>query len=203
VALINELLKYSKEQSQAVIVILIGLIIIGTISGGLWIQNLRSDLSEKEALQEERLKLTEERYRNSFADVATRFLTLEDIVKNLETTVYSYKDNLDQIANEIKDIVLSREINLEKRNKLISLSNNISNYTVQIMRGIEETKSSLNWDSRVLRRLARYREPPPMAGNGEEIVIIMLFFFLILTVLMLILIIIVMKIRYKRKLKKI
>lgn len=53
--LIGELLEYEKKHSQVIVVILLGIIITGSISGGLWIKQLNSIIAEKDKLAEQRL----------------------------------------------------------------------------------------------------------------------------------------------------
>jgi hypothetical protein len=199
--LISELLNYSREHAQTIIVILIGLIVIGSISGGLLIQNLNSSLSEKETLQRERINLIEERYRTSFAEVASKFLKLEDRVRKLGAETVRMETICFNMAKEISNIAQSEEINSENRNKLNSLSNNLSNYTGQILEKRGEIVSELDYDERVFRRLKVYNVPPP--GFNGITLFLPAFYSLLLLVLVLIFSIVFLTIRYKKKLRKV
>lgn len=52
---IDQFFKYSQEHPKQFIMLLLGLIMIGSISGGIWISNLTGVLSEKDELQQQRI----------------------------------------------------------------------------------------------------------------------------------------------------
>jgi Tfp pilus assembly protein PilO len=56
VGLLEEILKYSNRHAESVIVILLGLIVVGSSGGGMWIHNLQEEnrLTEREFQLKER-----------------------------------------------------------------------------------------------------------------------------------------------------
>ena len=109
--LLEELLKYSKEQSQAVIVILIGLIVVGSIGGLLRIQTLNSNLSNSEKVQKERIgvlndkiSVLKERMKSHEDSYTSEIKELKEKVDQLEISFSAVKDSIGLIVNEIENI---------------------------------------------------------------------------------------------------
>ncbi len=71
---LDTLIKFSDAHARSVIVILIGIIVVGAIGGGLWIQSLKASLNEHEEIKDSRIELIEERYRLGYASMAIKFM---------------------------------------------------------------------------------------------------------------------------------
>ncbi len=99
---LESILRYSEENSRSIVVILIGLIIIGSTGGGFWIRSLQTNLSEKDRLVNERLKLIEERYKSEVHKIRSEFRTLHIRFSEMVSVFNQYKDNINNLTSLIK-----------------------------------------------------------------------------------------------------
>jgi hypothetical protein len=121
-SLIEELLKNSKKHSQLITLILLGIIIAGSIAGGLWIQNLNSILAEKDKLEEQHLKLIEERYRADLASKNLEYKSLELTINRVEQSTIASTSRMAQIANEIEGFAKNGNLTKEHKGQLLDLT---------------------------------------------------------------------------------
>ncbi len=135
------LFEYSKKHPQGVIVALLGIIIVGSVAGGLWIQNLRSSLEEKEKIFDARIRLTEERLQKDIIAIRranTVFMQQAEVIKKSGTEISS---QLPILLALVKDVRYVRAVphSVAKRLEIaISESEKSTNtFTQALMRSLE------------------------------------------------------------------
>lgn len=146
-SLIEELLKYSNKHSRVIILILLGIIISGSIAGGLWIQNLNSMISEKDKILEQRIKLAEK--ETSLASSA-QILSQRELNLDIMTILSKYELSMQSSANELKDlakefegIARSSKTTPQIRAQLLSYSKSLTDKSASISKEVGLIRSSI------------------------------------------------------------
>lgn len=109
--LLEELLKRSKDHAQSVIIVLIGLIVVGSIGGGIWIHNLQGALEDHDKLAQQELQEREENYDAQIANFKLRLGNLEDHIQGLEAAIQSQSDVVDTAIKKFEELSSSRSLN--------------------------------------------------------------------------------------------
>lgn len=135
----DSLLNYSKEHSQGVIVSLVGVIAVGTVGGGLWIQSLKSALTETEKLKNERIEIISEKHERAVEVLQQDFDMLRRRLSELESTFYTYQDTLSVLVT----IILQTEgIQQDVKQRLMFLYEEFSKESWRFQR---ENESARIW----------------------------------------------------------
>lgn len=131
---LDKLLEYSKEHSQSVIIVLVGLIIIGGFSGGLYIQNLLNIWNENDKLSAKQIQIIEERYKKQFGDISSEYKKFKLRVAELRSTFDACQEALEAIAKRVDQIAETKELPLSDKSYILSLSKKISDQVQFISR---------------------------------------------------------------------
>lgn len=83
----EEILKYAGERPKTVIVILLGIIAVGSIGGGIWIKNLQSGLEARDKYFSDRLVWIEEKWGRDSRILRQQNSVLRTEVKHLRAGI--------------------------------------------------------------------------------------------------------------------
>lgn len=151
--MLSEILKSVNENPKTVILILIGFIFIGSVSGGLWINNLHDSLEQTRKIADDRLKVIEDINRNKLlesklnlklaaTDVAETELQIKDsidvLIQNLEKTI-SKNDKLSEVDKKL----LISEIKQKLSNFKVSFSGQIDKAMIPLVTAFSGNSISL------------------------------------------------------------
>ncbi|ETR65526.1 MAG: hypothetical protein OMM_06018 [Candidatus Magnetoglobus multicellularis str. Araruama] len=143
-SLIEKLLEFTEKQSKSVVVALFGIIVAGSIGGGLWIKSLLSTIEYKDSYISERLTLAEERYHSKYLGLKKENLILTEqitilrshlpkvnesiilIDKYLTANNISNKDFIYIEINKLKDMSIKIDESLSKSDEISKLSHEIA-----------------------------------------------------------------------------
>lgn len=190
-SLIEEVLKYSNRHSRVVILILLGVIISGSIAGGLWIQNLNSVISKREKIFEQRIQLLEKEHGLGLAsrDLSRRgsyqeiMLTLE----KLELSARRSADELRSLAKDLEAVANSKGTTPQARKSLIGYSTALNSQAEQITKELELAKGEVQqWMKET--GVGGVALAPPLSGRlfGPPIFLLALILLVAVTVFILI-----------------
>jgi predicted unusual protein kinase regulating ubiquinone biosynthesis (AarF/ABC1/UbiB family) len=136
------LLEFSKKHSEQVIATLLGIIIVGSIGGGLWIKSLQSTLAEREALTEERLELIEERYRTNFYALSKRVNDVETQLAQLVETFEGLEPTLINVSQRLSEMSSDQQLPDYHRTALATMSDEVSAAANDVRSAIDELSAS-------------------------------------------------------------
>lgn len=105
-SLLEKLLDRGSEKPELVIATLIGVIVVGSLGGTLWIHSLQSALSERDALFRARLVSIEERHANEVSAERTKNAILQAEAEALTSSIAPLDSTLDTMAQSLE--VLAR-----------------------------------------------------------------------------------------------
>lgn len=152
--MLEEVLKYSKTHSTTVIVALLGVMAVGSIGGTLWIQNLISALAEREHLNSDRLRLVEERYRNRYATLHSRYEVLGRKVSKLVSRVQALNQSVNQLSE-------TRRLDRPLKHTLRNVVADLQNQTEELTNSATSTEGAVRDGVRDIDFAVPYRVPPP------------------------------------------
>lgn len=159
-SLLEELLRYSKHHAQTVIVVLIGLNLVGSVGGWLWIQSANSNLSVMQNLQNQRLAEIEERYRTSFADAASKYDRLCSNLEKLEKRLNSHKDTVGFISRKIAALVQSKAMPSILKERLFPISRSLDESMSSLSKEVEVVTRELKLEEQHFAPMRKYKYPP-------------------------------------------
>lgn len=113
--MLDEILKSVDDKPKTVILILIGFIFIGSISGGLWINNLHDSLNQTRILAEDRLKVIEDINRNKLIESKL----------NLKLAANDVADAELQVKDSLNALIVSLESTISTNTKLSEVDKQI------------------------------------------------------------------------------
>lgn len=158
--MIGEILKYSKEHSQGVIVFLLGLLVIGSTCGGIWINNLHDSLEQTQKIADERYKLIAESNQNNLSSTKLNAkIAAFDIVyaeRQIRDSLYILKSEL------VNDIMETKDFSIEEKQKMtekvkrtidgfnINFDKKIDKAVSPLLTGNQDIPSSLNHNSLIM-----------------------------------------------------
>ncbi len=116
--MLDEILKSVDDKPKTVILILVGFIFIGSITGGLWINNLHDSLNQTRILAEDRLKVIEDINRNKLIESKLNLKLAANDVVDAELQV---KDSLNALIVSLENTI-STNTKLSEVDKQILIS---------------------------------------------------------------------------------
>ncbi|HEY0763008.1 MAG TPA: hypothetical protein VGD61_11625 [Pyrinomonadaceae bacterium] len=142
-SLIEELFKHSEKNAQLVSVILLGVVIAGSISGGLWIQKLNSILAEKDKLEAQRLVLMEERYQNQLSAIKLKYQSVDLQIGKLGLIMESATTKMDEIAKDLRNFATSQKVEPQSKEQLKFLSEKLTDQASRLSVDLEASRSAI------------------------------------------------------------
>src|SRR3989304_4373305 len=125
-SLLEQILKLPKKNSPVVISILLGIIIIGAMWGGLWINSLQNTLAERDALANATLSLIEERYKTNFNSLALRVDKAEIQLAEFHKLFGKIEPQLTSVSQRLTEMSSDSQMPSNHRATLKQLSDEIS-----------------------------------------------------------------------------
>src|SRR5690242_15348005 len=97
-AALDPLLKFVDERPKPTLIALMGVIVSGSVAGGLVIHSLENQLSTREQLEKARLALVESKYENKFAEISANVAKLKSRVDDLAIETDYTRETLHKVA---------------------------------------------------------------------------------------------------------
>jgi hypothetical protein len=139
-SLIEEVLKYSNKHSRVVILTLLGVIISGSISGGLWIQNLNSLMSEREKIFEQRIQLLE---KEQGLGLASRELSYRGVYQEVMLTLEKLELSAQRSADELRGVAKGLEAVANSKGTAPQARKNLTDYSTVLNNRAEQSTKEL------------------------------------------------------------
>lgn len=158
--LLEEVLKYSKTHGAAVIVVLVGVIVVGSVGGGLWIQNLNSALEQKDSLANQRATLVEERYRNRYSELNSRYRTLVQQATTLRESVQTHQAQVLSASQELTDLATVSKLDRAARDRLLKQSELLKVSAEKLLRNTETDTKDVEGAGRDMQFADAFDHPP-------------------------------------------
>ncbi|MEM8610424.1 MAG: hypothetical protein AAGF93_00285 [Cyanobacteria bacterium P01_H01_bin.105] len=105
--LLEKLLELYEDQSKTLVIVLLGIVIAGSIGGGLWINSLQSSLNQQQALREGRIEYINERYRTLIVKASDEH---KEVIKGYEifkANILASFEKTKRVANQLDSAVSS------------------------------------------------------------------------------------------------
>ncbi len=158
--LLEQILKLAKKNPEVIIAVLLGIIVVGSVGGGLWINALQSTLTERDALVQERLKLIDERYKTNLyllsgkvSNIDTKFNQLKQDFQLSSSTIIGASQKLDSISSD-------PQISDANRSSLSAMSRQLSTAVSKIDSDITALDEHVGALSKEVAPFKNYGLPP-------------------------------------------
>lgn len=147
-SLIEALLKYSNKHSSSIIVTLLGIMIVGGIGGGLWIQNLNSVIVERNKLEEQRLALADERQGTALAATRLQHQSLnQEVISIVDKLEFSTSQSTSRLRDLGEDLLIAgtaKGLSPGFRNQILSVSQGLRVQSSAISKDVTDTRASIH-----------------------------------------------------------
>lgn len=147
-SLIEVILEYSDKHSRVLSLILLGIIVCGSIAGGIWIQNLNSIIAEKDKILEQRIQITE---KESKILLASQNLSWKEsnfqvtyAFNKLESSMQASINKLKDLAKEIENTARSNKRNSQKQPQLLDYSKTLTEQSENISKELQLVKKAIS-----------------------------------------------------------
>lgn len=146
-SLIEALLKYSNKHSSSIIAALLGIIIVGGIGGGFWIQNLNSVIAERNKLEEQRLALAEERQSTAIASAHLQYRGInQEVISIIDKLELSAKESTSKLEDWRRDLEIAanfRGLSPSVKDQLLSISQSLNDQSATNSKEFADAKASV------------------------------------------------------------
>jgi uncharacterized coiled-coil protein SlyX len=105
--MIDKILDFSKHHAQTVIATLFGVIVVGSVGGGLWIHNLQSVLDESQRLEDQRLAAQKQDFDNNMSAIKIQVSEEDRALHELSAKVAEQNDVLEHLAERLEQLANS------------------------------------------------------------------------------------------------
>ncbi len=143
--MIDKIFQFAESNAKTVIATLFGIIVVGSVGGGLWIHNLQSSLEEEGKLYQSTRELQKQQYETSNSTNFFKVTEAEAKVRDLAEEIERSERKLKADAGNLAQLSESHKIPTKAAAELQRINQDLEDTADELDQALQVAKTTVVW----------------------------------------------------------